>query len=284
MHNYRVVYFDILGQREILREMTGFPENKEEESIFIRDINNTAKTVDKVREWYKDYFDESANHRPDADLVSSENREDFIESQRTNVSHYSMSDAIVIAVPVEYNNEKERCTVMNSVFVALCAAGGMGLLALSDETPIRAGLDIGLATELCQGDIYGAALVKAVDLEEKEAEYPRLIVGSELPKFLRKVKAQRTTSPFGTMAKELVEYCEEMLTQDTDGRLMLDYLGKRLKITLRGNMTKEIVESAQKFALSQYQEYLKSPNSKLAARYFRLNCYFESRKSIWGLD
>lgn len=78
----------------------------------------------------------------------------------------------------------ENCTAMNGVHSAFIATSGLGLMALSAKIPIRAGLDVGIATQIDDKEVYGPALEKAVYLEAQLAEYPRFFAGNELINYL----------------------------------------------------------------------------------------------------
>jgi len=49
---------------------------------------------------------------------------------------------------------------------------------------LRGGIDVGLATEIGPGEIYGTALERAYVLKSKEAEYQRIVIGDELCRYL----------------------------------------------------------------------------------------------------
>lgn len=55
---------------------------------------------------------------------------------------------------------------------------------MASKKAFRAGVEVGLGTELDNGEIYGPVLYKAYELESKVAEYPRIVVGKELINYL----------------------------------------------------------------------------------------------------
>ena len=65
---------------------------------------------------------------------------------------------------------------------------------------------------------------------------------------------------------------------------MIDFLGARLKEDAGDSINIDVVISAWDFVISQYQKYMTEGNEKLSSRYFRLMRYFQSRKSIWGIN
>ena len=166
-------------------------------------------------------------------------------------------------------------------FVATC---GIGLLSLSVQVPMRAGLDVGVATQIDDDEIYGPGLERAFYLESQLAEYPRFLVGNELMSYLIWVKKQKCGTRIGQVAKEMAQFCRKMIIQDTDGRFMLDFLGDKIKGMSGEFFKKKEIVSALEFVNSQYKKYLEQNNEKLASRYYRLLRYFHSRKNVWGIE
>ncbi len=265
---YLVVFFDHLGQRENLRKITGLPITDTEKQEFNDIMKKSVGRVLTIRDTFKNYFDTTNSYAPNLDLVRPEHREEFAASQKTDVNFYCISDSVIIAVPLTSNDE--NCTAINGVFSAFIATCGIGLMSLSAKVAMRAGLDVGIATQIDDNEIYGPALERAFYLESKLAEYPRFIVGNELINYLRWVECQKSTKKLSQVAKGLAKYCREMITQDSDGRYMLDFLGDKMKESSHGVINGKLVKSALDFVKSQYEKYSKEENEKLASRYFRL--------------
>jgi hypothetical protein len=55
---------------------------------------------------------------------------------------------------------------------------------MSQGWPIRGGIELGLAMDIDNDDIYGPALARAYTLESKVAQYPRIVIGEELILYL----------------------------------------------------------------------------------------------------
>jgi len=288
MHNnflfqhYLVVFCDHLGQRQKLRKLTGIPTTEEDQRKFIEITKESIGRVIGIRDAFKNYFESGKFYKPNVKRVPPELREDFLASQRrTNLIYYGISDAIVIAVPLMSNDE--NCAAVNAVYDAFVATCGIGLLSLSLHLPMRAGLDVGVATQIDDKEIYGPALERAFYLESKLAEYPRLLVGKELISYLFWVENQKCETRVGLVAKETAKFCREIIIQDTDGRYMLDFLSNKIKAASDGIIENKIVADAFDFVISSHEQYSKKEDLSLASRYYRLRRYFDSRKSIWGL-
>ncbi len=280
--HYLVVFLDILGQRRILREIKNLPTNEKEKDSFISNLKQAIGKVDKVRDAFQDFFEAASSYVPNTKLVPPEHREEFIASQKSEAYFYGFSDSIIIAVPMM--SDDENCTAINGVYSALVATSGIGLIALAATITLRAGLDVGVATQIEGKEIYGPALERSYFLESHLAEYPRFVVGNELINYLHLVENQQYKSRLGMVAKGVAKFCRQMIIQDTDGRFMLDFMGVRSKETAHNSIDTEVVKLARDFVVSQHKKYFDEENQKLASRYFRLMRYFNSRAKLWGLE
>ncbi|MFA4828677.1 MAG: hypothetical protein WC855_04030 [Thermodesulfovibrionales bacterium] len=280
--HYLVIFVDHLGQRENLRKMTGLPTNETEKQQFI-EITKSILQIIHIRDAFKNYFEADDSYMPNLTLVRPELRDAFLASQKMPaLNFYGISDAMVIAVPLM--SDDENCAAVNGIYHAFIATCGIGLLSLSVRVPLRAGLDVGVATQIDGKEIYGPALERAYYLESKLAEYPRFLVGKELINYLLWVENREFKTPLGEIAKENAIYCKGMIIQDTDGKYMLDFLGAKFKHAIENTIEPNLVASAFDFVIEQYKKYSKDENDKLAARYYRLLRYFQYRKSIWGIN
>jgi hypothetical protein len=202
--HYLVAFLDILGQRQSLRKLTALPTNEEEKTRFIAHIRESYAKVSRIRKDFKEYFDASDSYIPNTNLVPSEHQEQFIASQKDDVSFYGFSDSIIICVPLMSNDE--NCTALNGVYSTFVATSGLGLFALSEKIPVRGGLDVGIAAQIEEKEIYGPALERAVHLEHQIAEYPRFVIGNELLNYLSWVENQKYTSRLGEIAKNIAPF------------------------------------------------------------------------------
>ena len=180
-------------------------------------------------------------------------------------------------------NENENCTPMNGIFAALTAACGVALLSLSVKVPARAGIDVGVGVQIDDREVYGPALERAVRIEAELAEYPRLVVGQELHAYLSWVEKQKCQTRLGEIAAHLAKRCRKLMVQDTDGRVILDYLGKNIREIFENRIEKEIVQNAWDYINGQHIKYIKEGNDKISSRYFRMIRYFKSRIDSWGI-
>ena len=133
------------------------------------------------------------------------------------------------------------------------------------------------------GEVYGAALERAYTLESSLAEYPRILVGAEFQSYLRWVSVQTPRTDFGRIALTTAQRCQRFLYQDTDGRLMLDFLGDAFRESVGDRIEPHVVREAYEFVRRQSLETRQKGDHVLASRYFRLLRYFDERLGSWKL-
>lgn len=266
-HNYLVIFLDILGQRSRLRRIKTLP-TEGDSTEFIKKLKETFGKVDALRMSFRNFFEGADLYVPAVTGVPAEAQEDCLACLKSEAYYYGFSDSMIIAVPLANNDD--NCTAVNGVFRAFTATCGISLLALSGKIPLRGGLDVGIAAQINDNEIYGPALERAYYLESNVAQYPRFAIGRELIGYLSWVGANPSTSLPALTAKERVKICKEMICEDTDGIPMLDFCGTRVKETIGHLIDADIVKLARAFADTQYKAYSEEDDYKLASRYFRL--------------
>ena len=120
------------------------------------------------------------------------------------------------AVPLD--NTDEHCKDMNGVLLTFLSICSFVPRAFATGMIFRGGLDVGIATKIKEtNETDGSAVVKAIELENDVAEYPRIVIGDGLLDFLRVVQNQVPQTKFGDVAKTYAGICRRMIVQDTDG-------------------------------------------------------------------
>jgi hypothetical protein len=93
-----------------------------------------------------------------------------------------VSDSFIISVPLE-EQRQHSYTAARGVFAALHGIAGIALIALAEGSPLRGGIDVGLAINLRSDESYGPVLRSAYRLESR-ADYPRVLIGLSLIEYL----------------------------------------------------------------------------------------------------
>ncbi|NQT21847.1 MAG: hypothetical protein HQ579_00230 [Candidatus Omnitrophica bacterium] len=281
---YLLSFIDVLGQKEAFQGIENQPLTDNHPQL-IEAHKQTAFFVETLRAGFKDFFDAYTVEKEFLVKVPSEKMDEFKAMLKSNLEHHRFSDSIQAYVCL--HTDKYHSNAMNGVFGTLLACGGMLLLSLASKKAFRAGIEVGLGTELDNGEIYGPVLYKAYELESKVAEYPRIVVGRELINYLTTLANASAKIPEQT--KEDFEWCKlmamkclKMIIRDLDGVPILDYLGKDFLQSINENSEQakkfeEVLSQAFQFVESEYKKRKQVGDKKLALRYYLLLNYFKTK-------
>lgn len=256
---YLVAFIDILGQKEALQELERLPKTDEEREVLYQTLKKTYGVVDKFRTRFKRYFDEIRN-----------------ADKECKIRLHSFSDAIIIHVPL---GQRLNQIPMIDIYASIATCAAVFLDMLSEQHACRGGIEVGVAGEMYEGEIYGAALNKAYQLEKHIALYPRIVVGQMLIDYLM---IHKESDQSDASTKEMARKCLRLLKQDIDGHPFLDYLGEEFMELMRHIPLKDgTVEKAYDFVKAEAVRWKQQKNTTLAFRYNLLGNYCASRLSLW---
>lgn len=268
-----VAFLDVLGQREKFRQLR-LPKTPEEYLAVQEVLRGTAGFVSNLRAVFQNQFEAF-----EAGLVNSQ----LGVEKLFHPNFLGFSDSFIASVPLR--NKDEHLAPNIRMFSTLSAACIVMLTSLASKHALRGGIDVGLATELSQGEIYGSALERAYLLESREADYPRVLIGDELWRYLSLglTETEKLTTPAAVFLGKLIRREMELTTLDADGRRILDYLGPGIANISTPSQANTLVKPAYQFVLDQQDHWLSKGNTRLSGRYAILRQYFESRLPLWGL-
>jgi hypothetical protein len=270
--HHLVAFLDILGQREKFRQLE-LPKTPADRARVEQVLKDTAGFVSGLRDMFLKQFKafeagilNGPLHLQDSVLPS------FV----------GFSDSFVALVALR--GDKGGSIPIVKIFSTLSAASIIMLTSLVNKHVLRGGIDVGLATEIGPGEIYGAALERAYLLECQRAHYPRILIGSELWRYfsVALVKFETDATPSAKAAKAIVQKTMQLISTDTDGERILDYLGPVLNELMTSGEAKIMVQPAYEFILAEQRRLLSEGDAKLSERYGLLRHYFESRLPKWG--
>jgi hypothetical protein len=272
--HYLVAFLDVLGQRERFKALH-LPKSPEEAAEVAEVLRQTAGFVLDLRRVFGRQF------------VGFESGLTYIK-QHTNESicpkFVGFSDSFVTSVPL--HNDDSDVVPIFTVFSALSAAALVMIVSLASKHPLRGGIDVGLATEISPGEIYGTALERAYLLESQEAKYPRIVIGDELWIYLNMALANfqaQATSEAGAIAAT-VEKLMMLITVDGDGKRILDYLGPVMSEIVTLENKEAMIRPLYEFVLAEQKRISDGGNPELIARYQALRQYVESRLPLWDVE
>ena len=270
--HHLVAFLDVLGQRERFKALK-LPTTPEQNAEVTEVLRQTAGFVLDLRDVFSDQF---------TVFESGLTKLKQITSEPVQPNFLGFSDAFVASTPLR--NESSELVAVITVFSILSAAGAVMLTSLGSKHALRGGIDVGLATQIANGEIYGTALERAYVLESKEAEYPRILIGNELWNYLTVALAhfQSQTTLESKSITAILEKTMQLVATDKDGKRILDYLGTVMSEHAgpsKSNMAKPVYE----FVLAEQANINTTGNAKLIERYQALRDYVESRLHLWNV-
>jgi hypothetical protein len=271
-----VAFLDVLGQRERFKHLQ-LPKTPQQNAEVAEVLRQTAGFVLELRKTFAQQFAtfESAlaalkKHTPEPICPK------FV----------GFSDSFVTSVPL--HNEGSPLASITTVFSALSSSAVVMLTALASKHSLRGGIDVGLATEIVPGEIYGTALERAYVLECKEAGYPRILIGEELWNYLNAAHENFSvqTTPESKAITAIIDKMLKLIAIDKDGKRILDYLGPVMS-DLQSSDTEfknGMIQPLYEFVITEQQRVSELEDPKLIARYESLREYVESRLHLWDLE
>ena len=170
---------------------------------------------------------------------------------------------------------------LNGVFATLYGIAGLSLIALTMGVALRGGIEVGLAIEIYDDEVYGRALSDAYTLESTVAQYPRVVVGKAVQDYLEGFKTRSGSSRLEIGVRDHATNCQRFITTDpVDGQPMIDFLGRGMR-DIGKTPTRKLAPRAHAMVKTTVDEMSKTGETKLRTRYERLLQYFDRRMYLW---
>ena len=274
--NYCVSFIDLLGQRNaakgqgLLPSITSEAEDEAFQKILRDNIGGILQLQRDVEEMEMILLPDP--NSPLRESLSDEERIKWDELQRKAVNTQFWSDGFVKYACL--GHPEIKC-VVNGVFEIFCTAGYFCLLGLVRHRPVRGGVDIAWGAEIRPGELYGPAVIRAYELESEVAQYPRIVIGHEVVRFLEAHRNNSGDDAAIRANQEYARHCLDMLAQDDDGYWILHYLGDTFQQTVTHTHHNTLHQKARTFVVQQIEEHKRLRSSKLAFRYAQLLAYFD---------
>jgi len=281
-----VVFLDVLGQGEKLEELKKLPTNQAEIDKAAQILDGTAGSIVRLREGFDSLFNALSKPTAILDSLPPEKQSVAKSLRQIKIARRGISDSYIMTLPLVEDELLGRSRLMLNVWSALAATCGMFVAALAERLAIRGGVEIGLGTPLPisnRDEVYGPAVARAVRLENRVAQYPRVVVGEHLWQYLCAVEGSLVRTEFDAIAKKYAVDSKNLVCQDGDGVRILDYLGKGVR-SIKGGIESRWVKKAYQWVIQEHDKYIKSKNFKLAGRYSLLRQYMESRLDLWDIN
>lgn len=281
-YNYVVGFFDLLGQRRALQGqglLQSFA-SADDERAFVSTLRRTIGSIAMLQRQAEDILRSALRVRRDSPLrkaLSKKERVTWDEMHRAKLSTQRWSDGLVNFICL--GDKGVKCP-MSGVYVLLGMAGALCYLGLASRRPVRGAIDVAWGVELHPGELYGAAIARAYELESQVAQWPRIVLGNEALGYLHAQRHAAGTDPFTRNNQALAEICLAMLKRDSDECWIVDYLGSGYRAAMGTHLDPEMHSRASKYIAEQIAQHDAAADAKLLARYQQLRLYFEANPPV----
>lgn len=280
---YCIAFLDIQGQKDEILSLSDLPSPQEGKDKVIHVLRSTVGTVLKLREDFRTFSEERNRDRGRFDSLPPEQRAEAMKIRQDKAEIRGVSDSIIITIPLI--SDGEFAAPMISIYSSLYAICWIFLHALVYGKPFRGGVDIGWGVRMpddCK-EVYGSALVKAYNLENKKAKYPRVLVGDTLLKYINDIEVISPDSRNRQAARMYAAKCRGLIDVDHDKLNILDVIGKGAQ-SITGGIDSKLVEDGYKYVVDTHKRLTIAGDTKLGSRYESLRSYFESRLHLWNIQ
>jgi hypothetical protein len=269
--HYAVAFIDLLGQRAELRAHPILPDDLNEAIALAK---RTVGRVRGVHKLFESFWNAHSNAPSLFDQVVREHGPAMSIMRKGELRYQRFSDGLVVFASLA---EGQDHSTLNGVYGLLMAAGSLCLCQLAKKQPVRIGIDVGWGVEHNPGELYGAALAHAYELESHVAQWPRAVVGRYLVDYLTKSASVTGESMPDRYRRDIAQECLDTLCQDSDGQVIVDFAGERFRTTREPEKGNEVVQLATQYVDEQIEKWSRGGNAVLSGRYACLKRYLESR-------
>ena len=191
----------------------------------------------------------------------------------TKIKTQRWSDGLVSFASLR--DKEVKCHV-NSIYELFGHAGSLCFIGLCNRSPLRGAIEIAWGIELQPGELYGAAIARAYELESECAQYPRVVIGKEVVRFLESHSKNLADDPYSIGDRDMANLCLSMILKDTDGQSVLHYLGDGFRFAITNANHNHLYATGRKFVHGALVTFREKEDEKLALRYERLLSYLDS--------
>jgi hypothetical protein len=270
-----VAFLDILGQSTNLDDMKKGQWWKVDKDT-ITSLQNSYGRVLKFREIFNRFLskfckpsklDVAFQKISDPDQLKLWNQ--FGEKR---ILTKGISDSVIMTLPLFVTN---GLAPMKSIYGVLGACGSSMLISLNYKFALRGAVEIGPCIyDTNSNEVYGSALNDAVKYE-KEADWPRVVVGQAIVDYLNQSTELPTTPIVNQINASTAQKCLSLISQDENGIYFVDYLGKGFEDLFALQNTDKVIDGALHYINMQLSAH--GPYCKIYDKYSKLKNYFESR-------
>ncbi|MBI5676097.1 MAG: hypothetical protein HZC48_09795 [Nitrospirae bacterium] len=275
-----VAFLDLLGQSEELEKFNTIEWWKQSEEV-LHLIKESYGKVLHLRKDFAECIDDLAKPSTEEELgrkIPPHFTETWDEVNSNKIIYKYISDSIIISVPLKIN---KGILPLRSIMNVLCCCAFNMLSTQMRGIFYRGGIEIGPCLYDSQlSELYGSALSKASKYE-KEADYPRIIVGKILINYLD--SCIKSADPaLHSVNSILAQNCLSVISEDMDGQYIIDYLGEGLRKLVIAEDTTFFIKSGVESIEANIK--LHKDDAEKRSKYERLKEYYKSKVDVWGAE
>lgn len=273
-YNYCIAFIDLLGQREEYKDEGFLPlfASEQDREAFSQKIKNSIGPIFALQKDAETMIEAALTPNPERkNTLPPEQFETYNKMLQTKIKRQRWSDGLVFFASL--GDSDINCHV-SEVFDLLALSGTMCFLGLAKKQPLRGAIDIAWGIELHDGELYGAAVAKAYELESYVAQYPRIVIGKRLIEYLESHRKSEDDDIYSQCDRMFAEMSLNMIMEDNDGYFIVNYLGDSFREYISKDAHSGIHREAISFVQTEYKKYRTKKESKLAFRYSNLLSYF----------
>lgn len=267
--DYAVAFIDLLGQKAEMPSRHLPPDQSEAIAMVKKSVVKIVGTQNLFESFYTSFSSKEGLYSQ----LPKDVQERLPDMAPGELKRQVFSDGMVIYVPLGNGVVKSP---VNSLFGLLMASGMLCGIGLGAGGPLRVGIDVAWAVEYRPGEIYGAAVAHAYQLESEVAQWPRVVVGEGLLDYLRYYAESSGEDISVQYRRKMAELCQRLISEDVDGQSIVDYLGGGFREAAPDGLGEEILIRARKFIDAQLHYWENERVDKLFQRYKNVQQYFES--------
>jgi hypothetical protein len=270
-----VVFIDVLGQKDAMAAIDKIPQNSEERTNFIKAMKNSAGRVDGVRKYIRQWVDSylTAPSLLQSTTLTAEQRIEIGTTLQRDIQIQHFADTVIAFSPLA-SGVSHGIANIHAILAAACTTMQLTLAA---GVAVRGGVDVGHALDWGKGDLYGPVLNRVHWLEEKAAQYPRIVVGDNLCRAVLTATRIDVTDNESAFVSKMAKQCLSLICQDVDGMKFVDFLGQGYLLLAGETVTAQQKKMALRFAEREYERHLQAGDQKLSLRYNLLQQYLVCR-------
>ena len=276
--HFCISFIDLLGQRAEYKGEGLLPVSESEKKRFLEKIRKTINPIYRLQKDAADFMKSALKYECPLKRHLPEDQQKIYDKMReVKLKTQRWSDGLVYFVSLQQGIVK--CPI-GGIYHLLGTVGSLCFTGFCKKQPLRGSVDISWGVELHPGEIYGAAVANAYELESKIAQYPRIVVGERVVDYLKTNLNSTQSDIYNEFNRSLAEICLDMIAIDFDGNYMLDYLGPGFKENITKTKHDILYKHALQFVNDQLEYWQKKKNTKLSMRYNHLRAYFQSNKGL----